>query len=102
MANIYRCYLNNSVDGIDWNTAVVFFEILDRILLQDLWDLEKVVKNGAGKDNFNDHAGLLRLSACGLLQYSNGEGYVDDKVKLARLTSQGKLFYRVIKNGKAI
>lgn len=104
MANIYRAYLNCSVAGIDWETATVFFEILDRILLQDICDLKSVVKKGASKDNFNDYSGLLRLSALGLLQYFNGkeEKYWHNKKGLARIISHGKLFYRIIKTGKNI
>lgn len=102
MANIYRAYLNDSLAGINWETATAFFEILDRILLQDIYDLERVVKNGANKENFNDHSGLLRLSALGLLQYFNGkeEKYGHNKKGLARITVLGKLFYRIIRTGK--
>ena len=102
MANIYRAYLNNSVAGINWETAAAFFEILDRILLQDIRDLETVVKKGANKENFSDHSSLLRLSSLGVLQYFNGkeEKYGYNKKGLAKITSHVKLFYRVIKTGK--
>lgn len=104
MANIYRSYLDDSVSEIDWETATIFFEILNRILLQDICDLEKMLTKGATREIFSDHSGLLRLSALGLLQYFNGKEkkYGHNKRGLARITSQGKLFYRIIKNGKAI
>lgn len=104
MANIYRCYLDDSVRGIDWETATDFFEILDRILLRDICDLEKMRTEGATKEIFLDHSGLLRLSALGLLQYFNGQEKEcgNNKKSLARITGQGKLFYRTIKNGRAL
>ena len=104
MANIYRAYLNNPVSGINWETATAFFEILDRILIQDICDFEKVFAKGASSQVFNDNSGLLRLSALGLLQYFNGreEAYGHNKSGLAVVTSQGKLFYSIIKYGKAI
>lgn len=104
MANIYRGFLNTSVTGIDWDTATVFFEILDRILLQDIRDLERVFRKGTSKEEFNDHSGLLRLSALGLLQYFNGieEEYGHSKRGLAKVTNEGKRFYRIIKTGAII
>ena len=107
MANIYRAYLRQSVGcafGIDWKTTTAFFEILDRLLPQDIHDLEKAQIKGATPEMFNDHAGLLRLSALGLLQYFNGkeEEYGYHKKGIARSTMQGKLFYRIIKTSKAI
>lgn len=107
MANIYRAYLRQSVgclEGIDWETTTAFFEILDRLLPKDIRDLEKVQTEGATKEKFNDHAGLLRLSALGLLQYFDGkeEEYGYHKKGIARSTTQGKLFYKIIKTSKAI
>lgn len=104
MANIYRAYLNNSVSGINWETATAFFEILDRLLLQDIRDLTKVFTEGKSARMFSDHSGLLRLSALGLMQYFNGkeEPYGHNKSGLVKVTMQGKVFYHVIKYGKVI
>lgn len=104
MANIYRAYLKSSVEGIDWETATVFFEILGRLLPQDIRDLKKMQNIGATKETFSNHAGLLRLSALGLLQYFNGkeEEYGNYKKGLAKITMQGKLFYRIITTSSAI
>lgn len=104
MANIYRAYLNCSVTKINWETAMAFFEILDRILLQDIDDLKRLIEKGTSKENFKDHSGLLRLSALGLLQYFDGkeEKYGHNKNGLARITTFGKCFYRVIETGKTI
>lgn len=73
MANVYCAYLDHTLSGINWDTAVVFFELLDRILPQDIHDLERVFSEGTSSEVFNDHSGLLRLSALGLLQYFNGK-----------------------------
>lgn len=99
MANIYRAFLVNNIYGINWDTAVVFFELLNRILPQDISVLETVCTKGASADLFSDHSGLLRLSSLGLLQYFNGkeEKYGHNKIGLAKITVQGKLFYRIIK-----
>ena len=104
LANIYRCFLNQSVAGIDWETATAFFEILDRILLQDLSALKTVCTYGTHKEYFNEHSSLLRLSALGLLQYFNGkeEAYGHNKIGVARLTVSGKAFYRTITTGSLI
>lgn len=104
MANIYRAYLNNSVSGIDWETATTFFEILDRLLLQDIRDFKEVFTEGKSAQVFSNHSGLLRLSALGLMQYFNGkeEPYGHNKSGLVKVTMQGKVFYKVIKCGKVI
>lgn len=104
MVNVYRAYFDRSLAGINWDTTVVFFELLDRILPQDIRDLERVFTEGASSEVFNDHAGLLRLSALGLLQYFDGkeEKWGHNKKGLVKITSQGKCFYRIIKNGKAV
>lgn len=103
MGNIYLAFLNNSPFGINWDQATIFFEILDRILISDIEDLKKMMHEGAHSKNFNDHSGLLRLSALGLIQYFNGveETFGHNKTGLAKITSQGKLFYRVITTAKA-
>ena len=102
MVNVYWAYLNDTVAGINWETAVAFFEILNRMLPQDIYALEKVVEEGARQEVFSDHSSLLRLSALGLLQYFNGkeEEFGYHKKGLAQITSQGKSFYRVIKTRK--
>lgn len=104
MANIYCAYLNHTVSGINWDTTVVFLELLDRVLLRDIHDFERVFAGETSSQVFNDHSGLLRLSALGLLQYFNGkeEPYGYNKNGLAKVTCQGKVFYRIIKQGKAI
>lgn len=107
MANIYRAYLRQSVDslaGIDWEATTAFFEILERLLPQDIYDLEKIQTEGAVKEKFSNHAGLLRLSALGLLQYFNGkeDEYGYHKKGIAKSTIEGKKFYRIIKTGKSI
>lgn len=104
LANIYRCFLKQSVFGIDWETATAFFEILDRVLLQDLSALKTVCTYGTRKEYFNEHSSLLRLSALGLLQYFNGkeEAYGHNKIGLARLTVSGKAFYRTITTSSLI
>ena len=81
-----------------------FFEILDRLLPSDIDDLKKMVIYGAEAEKFNDHSGLLRLSALGLVQYFNGkeEKYGHNKTGVAKLTVQGKAFYRVITAAKTI
>lgn len=79
MANVYRAYLNCSVGGIEWETAVAFFEILDRILPQDIRSLEQVFMKGVNKEEVNDHSSLLRLSALGLLQYFDGKEEKSEK-----------------------
>lgn len=104
MANIYRAFLSCSIGGIQWNQALIFFEILDRLLPSDIDDLKKMVIYGAEAEKFNDHSGLLRLSALGLVQYFNGkeEKYGHNKTGVAKLTVQGKAFYRVITAAKTI
>lgn len=104
MANVYSAYFDHTLSGIDWDTTVVFFELLDRILPQDIRDFERVFAEGTSSEIFYDHSGLLRLSALGLLQYFDGkeEASGRNKNSLAQITSQGKLFYRIIKFGKAV
>lgn len=102
MANIYYAFLRSGLKGIKWDQALIFFEILDRLLLCDIEDLKKIKRKGAKPGVFNDHSGLLRLSALGLLQYFNGkeEKYGHNKSGIANVTSQGEIFYRVITSGK--
>ena len=104
MVNIYCAFLSCSIGRIQWNQVLIFFEILDRLLPSDIDDLKKMVIYGAEAEKFNDHSGLLRLSALGLVQYFNGkeEKYGHNKTGVAKLTVQGKAFYRVITAAKAI
>lgn len=104
MANIYRAFLSPDILKIDWEETLIFFELLDRLLPSDIEDLEKMMTYGARTTEFNDHSGLLRLSALGLLQYFNGkeEKYGHNKIGLARITAEGKAFYRVITDAKVV
>ena len=104
MANIYRAFLLPDIGGIDWDEVVIFFELLSRLLPRDIEDLNKIALHGARASEFNDHSGLLRLSSLGLVQYFNGkeEKYGHNKSGVAKLTGQGKLFYRVITYAKAV
>lgn len=64
MANVYCAYLRQlvgSLTGSAWETTTAIFEILERLLPQDIRDLEKVKTEGATKEKFSDHAGLLKL-----------------------------------------
>ena len=104
MANIYRAFLSPNILKVNWEETLIFFELLDRLLPSDIEDLKKMMTYGARATEFNDHSGLLRLSALGLLQYFNGkeEKYEHNKIGLARITAQGKAFYRVITDAKVV
>lgn len=103
MANVYRAFLKGGISGISWDTATVFFALLERILPQDLSVLKTVHERGAGREVFSDHSALLRLSALGLLQYFNGrEETCGNKMSLAKVTVQGEAFYRAILYSKLI
>lgn len=98
MFNIYRAFLSPGIFAMDWNQTLIYFEILGRLLPDDIEALKKIAVYGAQASEFSDHSELLRLSALGLVQYFNGKevNCGHDKHRIARLTIEGKRFYRII------
>ena len=98
MSNIYRAFLSPGILAIDWNQTLIYFEILGRLLPDDIETLKRIAVYGAQAREFSDHSGALRLSALGLVQYFNGKevNCGHNKYRIAKLTMEGKRFYRTI------
>ena len=98
MSNIYRAFLSPGILAIDWNQTLIYFEILGRLLPDDIETLKRIAVYGAQAKEFSDHSGALRLSALGLVQYFNGKevNCGHNKYRIAKLTMEGKRFYRTI------
>ena len=98
MSNIYRAFLSPEILAIDWNQTLIYFEILGRLLPDDIETLKRIAVYGAQAREFSDHSGVLRLFALGLVQYFNGKevNCGHNKYRIAKLTMEGKRFYRTI------
>ena len=98
MSNIYRAFLSPEILAIDWNQTLIYFEILGRLLPDDIETLKRIAVYGAQAREFSEHSGVLRLSALGLVQYFNGKevNCGHNKYRIAKLTMEGKRFYRTI------
>lgn len=107
-ANIYMAYINKD---ISWEQLTAFADILEKLLIYDFDELENIYKEYSyGENEYHDCAQLSRLSSLGLVQYFNGVPQTiskngisgKEKVIRARISSEGKVFYSVVKNGKII
>ena len=106
LSNIYIAYIR---EEINFDRMVAFVEILDSLLLYDMTELKKIYEcYSYGENDYPDHAQLSRLSSLGLVQYFNGMTAVlstnaisgKQKVARARISSEGKVFYSIITQGR--
>lgn len=106
--NLYIAYINRI---ISWNELMLYTDILSQITLYDIDNLKEIYGIYKYTDDSNPpFASMLRLQSLGLVVFHDGyvrqtsKNTISEKVKTERghITSEGKVFYKLITEHKII